>query len=379
MNDTTPTPLSADQLAWLRHVAALGQAEPQALLHLLGRVEALEAAAAGPQPDKIDRLAEAFRAEDEAGAAPPDLTLAEAGDRWGLSSRNAIKARAAALGVELRRESSTRTVWPAEDVARGDRLADHLRACGTLANFPEAMPSLAAPHGHAYRYPTPLGGTTIRFTSGREINGFRPIEAIPYWLGKPPMDLRSAAALPEPAYLSDGEASALVHAERDEKLWDCTRRIHRAGWDAAMAAVKAQQQQPAAEATRLCSYSVGAAKPLEELGTGHTPVEPAPSPAKPQPHGGAMIINGRIVPIPTPAPAPSAPTKLVQQLACLIHAFASARRDRWPGNNATPTAIQAVRMVADWAENRDGFHVLPFHLRTEADRAAAELEGQSDG
>ena len=43
--------------------------------------------------------------------ALPDLTLAEAGDRWGVSSRNSIKAGAAALGVELRRESSTRTVW----------------------------------------------------------------------------------------------------------------------------------------------------------------------------------------------------------------------------------------------------------------------------
>lgn len=67
----------------------------------------------------------------------PDLTLAEAGDRWGVSSRNSIKARAAALGVELRRESSTRTVWPAEYVALGDQLAEHLkRPGGTLANFP---------------------------------------------------------------------------------------------------------------------------------------------------------------------------------------------------------------------------------------------------
>ena len=69
--------------------------------------------------------------------ALPDLTLAEAGDRWGVSSRNSIKARAAALGVELRRESSTRTVWPAEYVALGDQLAEHLkRTGGTLANFP---------------------------------------------------------------------------------------------------------------------------------------------------------------------------------------------------------------------------------------------------
>ena len=44
----------------------------------------------------------------------PDLTLADCCQRWGVNSRNSVKARAAALGVELRRESSTRTVWPAE-------------------------------------------------------------------------------------------------------------------------------------------------------------------------------------------------------------------------------------------------------------------------
>jgi hypothetical protein len=77
--------------------------------------------------------------------ALPDLTLAEAGDRWGVSSRNSVKARAAALGVELRRESSTRTVWPAEFVPLGDRLAEHLQHGGTLASFPGAKPSLPAP------------------------------------------------------------------------------------------------------------------------------------------------------------------------------------------------------------------------------------------
>jgi hypothetical protein len=74
--------------------------------------------------------------------ALPDLTLAEASDRWGVSSRNTLKARAAALGVVLRRESSTRTVWPAEYVALGDRLAEHLQSGGTLASF---GPSVTAP------------------------------------------------------------------------------------------------------------------------------------------------------------------------------------------------------------------------------------------
>lgn len=77
--------------------------------------------------------------------ATPDLTISQAAERWGVSSANTVKHRAAALGVELRRESSTRTVWPAEHVALGDRLAEHLKRPGaTLRNFPEALPSVPA-------------------------------------------------------------------------------------------------------------------------------------------------------------------------------------------------------------------------------------------
>lgn len=75
----------------------------------------------------------------------PDLTLQECCDRWGVSSRNSVKARAAALGVELRRESSTRTVWPRDDVPLGDELHDHLQAGGTLRDFPGALPQPAKP------------------------------------------------------------------------------------------------------------------------------------------------------------------------------------------------------------------------------------------
>lgn len=71
--------------------------------------------------------------------ALPDLTLAECCQRWGVNSRNSVKARAAALGVELRRESSTRTVWPAEWLRLGDELQEHLQAGGKLADFPGAV------------------------------------------------------------------------------------------------------------------------------------------------------------------------------------------------------------------------------------------------
>ena len=79
-------------------------------------------------------------APSEALEALPDLTLGECCERWGVSSRNSVKARAAALGVELRRESSTRTVWPSEHLALGDDLAEHLRKPGgTLANFGRSL------------------------------------------------------------------------------------------------------------------------------------------------------------------------------------------------------------------------------------------------
>lgn len=78
--------------------------------------------------------------------ALPDLTLSEAAARWGVKSNNAIKARALALGVVLRRETPTRTVWPAADVPLGDRLAEHLKRPGAkLSDFPEALPSVPAP------------------------------------------------------------------------------------------------------------------------------------------------------------------------------------------------------------------------------------------
>jgi hypothetical protein len=63
--------------------------------------------------------------------------------RWGIS-RNALKSRAAALGVDLIRVSSTDTRWPAAYVDLGDQLHHHLQAGGTLKDFPGSKPVTAS-------------------------------------------------------------------------------------------------------------------------------------------------------------------------------------------------------------------------------------------
>ena len=63
--------------------------------------------------------------------------------RWGIT-RNALKKRAAALGVELIRVSSTATRWPAAYVDLGDQLHQYLQAGGTLKDFPGSRASLTA-------------------------------------------------------------------------------------------------------------------------------------------------------------------------------------------------------------------------------------------
>lgn len=53
-----------------------------------------------------------------------------------------------------------------------------------VARSPAMAAEAAPPSGYAYRYPS-LGGTVIRFNGGKEVNGSRPIEAIPYWFAAP--------------------------------------------------------------------------------------------------------------------------------------------------------------------------------------------------
>jgi hypothetical protein len=66
--------------------------------------------------------------------APPDLSSRDLEKRWGIS-RNGIKARARALGVELIRVSSTLTTWPGAFIELGERLHDHLQSGQPMGTF----------------------------------------------------------------------------------------------------------------------------------------------------------------------------------------------------------------------------------------------------
>jgi hypothetical protein len=70
----------------------------------------------------------------------PGIPLRELEERW-KPSRNGLKARARALGVELQRVSSTLTVWPGEYVDLGNQLDAHLRAGHPMGTFPGLAPA----------------------------------------------------------------------------------------------------------------------------------------------------------------------------------------------------------------------------------------------
>jgi hypothetical protein len=73
----------------------------------------------------------------------PGVPLRDIEQRWGLS-RNGLKARAKALGVELERVSSTVTLWPGEYVELGDQLDAHIKAGKPMATFPGLAPAGSA-------------------------------------------------------------------------------------------------------------------------------------------------------------------------------------------------------------------------------------------
>ena len=89
---------------------------------------------------------------------------------------------------ELR--DAIRTPSPCPYIVHGSDGTSHCRlaesAGPSSAQVPETMPK--QPDGYAYRYPDAWGSgrSVIKFNDGRELNGSKPIEAIPYYFGTPP-------------------------------------------------------------------------------------------------------------------------------------------------------------------------------------------------
>lgn len=90
--------------------------------------------------DEVTELAKWRQAQDILLPKEPDtafaldVSVADLERRWGIS-RNALKARAKALGIELQRKGPTLTVWPKDRVADGDCLDAHCKSGGALATF----------------------------------------------------------------------------------------------------------------------------------------------------------------------------------------------------------------------------------------------------
>lgn len=68
----------------------------------------------------------------------PDVNINELEQQWDLS-RNGLKARAKALGVELKRPSTKATFWPAEYVELGQDLDRWIKSGKPLAEHPAVI------------------------------------------------------------------------------------------------------------------------------------------------------------------------------------------------------------------------------------------------
>ena len=99
----------------------------------------------------------------------PDVSIAELEQRWGVS-RNTLKARAKALGIELIRQGPTLTTWPGDRVAEGDRLDAHLKAGGAMAAFPGVAATAAGEEGEPSVTPQGVSASGRLAVSGGKVD-----------------------------------------------------------------------------------------------------------------------------------------------------------------------------------------------------------------
>ncbi|WP_186166495.1 hypothetical protein [Burkholderia gladioli] len=100
-----------------------------------------------------------------------DQTLRER-DEYHEAADKLAAAIAKYLGVDIGEHSNLNCPW--------DQALDAIENARPVV--PADAGEAVAPSGYAYRYPSG-DGTVIRFNNGEEVNGSRPLEAVPYWLG----------------------------------------------------------------------------------------------------------------------------------------------------------------------------------------------------
>jgi hypothetical protein len=83
--------------------------------------------------------------------------------------------------------------WAAYDAATAELVFSDDDMSDSIAWFPlyttPQPQQQTEPSGYAYRYRDYAGGTVLRFNSGEEVNGARPIEALPFWFEPQPQQI----------------------------------------------------------------------------------------------------------------------------------------------------------------------------------------------
>jgi hypothetical protein len=190
----------------------------------------------------------------------------------------------------------------------------------------------------------------------------------------------------EPPELSDGEAYELFAGPGPEGTRDLTCRIHRAGWDAAMAAVAAQQQrpdifpteyadtdgdgirivmEPSEEKNQAC-WVVRNSRHVNPCREFDTPEQAfAAHQSAPREHSADHTADASKMVEPSPAPTPE-PVPAEQSLRKRVAAIFAEGTEN-PPQEYDYAATQVMEAFADWVAQRNLFDTARI-LRQEATR-----------
>ena len=105
-------------------------------------------------------------------ALPADENIRDLERRWGIS-RNALKARAKALVVELIRIASTQIIWPGAFIEVGDQLHHHLQSGRPMSEFGGVAP---VTDGTAITSTGPVGSEVVSLLARIAANSEDPLK-----------------------------------------------------------------------------------------------------------------------------------------------------------------------------------------------------------